>query len=66
MPFEIVAELCTGCAKCPPVCPVEAISEGESYYEIDPQVCCDCVGYAEEALCLAICPVAGAIKRIEG
>jgi len=65
MPFEIVEELCTGCGRCPPVCPVGAISEGESYFIINPETCCDCIGFSDEALCLAECPVQGAIKRIE-
>jgi len=65
MPFEIVQDLCTACGRCPPVCPVGAISGGGSYYEIDAQACCDCIGFAEEALCVAECPVEGAIKKLE-
>lgn len=65
MPYEIVQELCTGCGRCPPVCPVGAISEGESYFEIDPQTCCDCEGFSEEPLCLAHCPIEGAIRKLE-
>lgn len=65
MAYEIVQELCTGCGRCPPVCPVGAISEGTLYFSIDPTLCCDCVGYYRQANCIVHCPVIGAIRRIE-
>ncbi|MBP2664231.1 MAG: fer [Firmicutes bacterium] len=50
MAYKISSE-CVQCGSCAPVCPVEAISEGDTQYEIDPGVCIDC------GACAAVCPV---------
>ena len=47
----IITDECINCAVCEPECPNEAISEGEDYYEIDPDLCTECVGFhGEEAV----------------
>ena len=48
---------CIACGACEPECPVSAISAGDGIYVIDEDVCVDCVGYHEDAACVAICPV---------
>ena len=42
---------CVSCGSCEPECPVNAISQGENIYEIDPEKCTDC------GACAAVCPV---------
>jgi ferredoxin len=46
-----ISDKCTKCGSCAPVCPSEAISEGEKQYVIDPDKCVDC------GLCVDECPV---------
>jgi len=52
-----INEECINCGACEPECPVEAISEGEEYYVIDPNVCVECEGYHDEPQCKEVCPV---------
>ena len=47
----VISEKCTKCGTCVPVCPSEAISEGDSQNVIDPDKCVDC------GLCADECPV---------
>ena len=48
---HVISNECSSCGTCVDVCPVEAISEGEDKYIIDPEECTDCGACAEE------CPV---------
>ncbi len=51
-----IGSSCVSCGSCAGVCPVSAISQGDSQYEIDPAVCVSC------GTCAATCPV-GAISE---
>lgn len=42
---------CISCGVCADECPVEAISEGDDKYIIDPDLCTDC------GACADVCPV---------
>lgn len=42
---------CIACGSCEGECPVQAISEGDDKYMIDPKACTDC------GACADICPV---------
>lgn len=58
MAYTITDE-CIGCGSCEDECPVNAISEGEDKYVIDPEACTDC------GACADICPVEAIEPGIE-
>jgi ferredoxin len=48
----------TGCSDvCEPECPNDAIYQGEEIYEINPDLCTECVGHFETSQCVEVCPV---------
>ncbi len=56
MALKITHE-CINCDVCEPECPNEAISQGIEIYQIDPDLCTECVGHFDKPQCVAICPV---------
>ena len=46
-----ITDACVKCGACADQCPVEAISEGDATYEINPDVCVNCGACADQ------CPV---------
>ena len=52
-----ITDECINCDVCEPVCPNLAIYQGELIYEIDPNLCTECVGHHDEPQCVEICPV---------
>ena len=52
-----ITEECINCDVCEPVCPNQAISQGEFIYTIDPDKCTECVGHYPEPQCVSVCPV---------
>jgi ferredoxin len=58
----IITDECINCDVCEPACPNKAIFQGESIYEIDPQLCTECIGHFGEPQCVALCPVDCIIK----
>jgi ferredoxin len=53
----MITDECINCDVCEPECPNEAISAGEEIYEIDPQLCTECVGHFDTPQCVEVCPV---------
>ncbi len=53
----MITDDCINCAVCEPECPNEAIFEGEEIYEINPDLCTECVGHFDEPQCQLVCPV---------
>jgi ferredoxin len=52
-----ITDACINCDVCEPVCPNQAIRQGELIYEIDPARCTECVGHFDAPQCVAVCPV---------
>ena len=57
----MITEECIVCGACEPECPNEAITAGETIYEINPELCTECVGYYDEPQCKTLCPIDEAI-----
>ena len=53
----MITDECINCDVCEPECPNGAISQGEEIYEIDPDLCTECVGHYEVSQCVEVCPV---------
>ncbi len=53
----IITDECINCDVCEPECPNNAISQGDEIYEIDPNLCTECVGHYDEPQCVEVCPV---------
>ena len=53
----LITEECINCDVCEPECPNGAISQGEDFYQIDPQLCTECVGHFTNSQCTDVCPV---------
>lgn len=47
----VIDDKCISCGACESECPVQAISEGDGKYNIDPDTCIDC------GACADVCPV---------
>jgi len=58
----LINDECINCDVCEPECPNTAISQGEEIYEIDPNLCTECVGHYDEPQCIEVCPVDCIVK----
>jgi len=55
----VITDKCEKCGDCVEECPVEAISEGEDKYTIDPDTCVDC------GTCAEVCPADAIVPEDE-
>ncbi|MCW8899887.1 MAG: YfhL family 4Fe-4S dicluster ferredoxin [Gammaproteobacteria bacterium] len=53
----LINDECINCDVCEPECPNSAITQGDEIYEIDPNLCTECVGHFDEPQCIEVCPV---------
>ncbi|MDQ2649683.1 MAG: YfhL family 4Fe-4S dicluster ferredoxin [Actinomycetota bacterium] len=53
----MITDECISCHACEPECPNSAIAMGEDRYEIDPQLCTECVGFSDSPQCAYVCPI---------
>lgn len=61
----VITEDCVNCGACMDECPVEAISEGDDIYVIDPGKCVECKGHFDEPQCVSVCPSEAIIHESE-
>jgi len=52
-----ITDECINCDVCEPQCPNSAIYMGPEIYEINPNLCTECVGHFDEPQCQVVCPV---------
>ena len=57
----VILDSCINCGKCEPDCPNDAITQGDGIYLVNPDLCTECVGHADEPTCAQLCPVDGTI-----
>ncbi|TSA55024.1 MAG: 4Fe-4S dicluster domain-containing protein [Planctomycetaceae bacterium] len=55
----VITDECIACGACEEECPVEAISEGEDKYIINPDHCTEC------GACADLCPVEAIVPEEE-
>ena len=53
----MITDECINCDVCEPECPNDAITQGDTIYEIDPNKCTECVGHYDTPQCVVVCPV---------
>ena len=53
----LINDECINCDVCEPECPNSAIFQGDEIYEINPDLCTECVGHYDEPQCIDVCPV---------
>jgi ferredoxin len=58
----LIHDECINCDVCEPECPNNAITQGDEIYEIDPNLCTECVGHFTEPQCIEVCPVDCIVK----
>ncbi len=52
-----ITDACISCGACADQCPVEAISQGDTQYNIDPDICASCGACAEQ------CPMGAIVEE---
>ncbi len=53
----VISDQCVSCGTCEPECPVSAISQGDTQYEIDADACIEC------GACESVCPVGAPAQK---
>jgi len=52
-----ITDECINCDVCEMECPNKAIYQGEEIYEINPDLCTECIGHFDTPQCMEVCPV---------
>lgn len=53
----MITDECINCDVCEPLCPNEAIYQGQEIYEINSDLCTECIGHFDMPQCVDICPI---------
>lgn len=53
----MITDECINCDVCEPECPNNAIYQGADIYEINPNLCTECVGHFDQPQCVIVCPI---------
>ena len=53
----MITDECINCDVCESECPNGAIFQGEEFYQIDPNLCTECIGHFDTSQCVVVCPV---------
>ncbi len=61
----MITDDCISCGACEPECPHQAISEGDTKFEINPDRCTECVGSYTASQCASVCPVDAPVPNPE-
>ncbi|MFP3019533.1 MAG: YfhL family 4Fe-4S dicluster ferredoxin [Arsenophonus sp.] len=59
----LIINKCINCDMCEPECPNGAISMGEEFYKIDPNLCTECIGHYDKPTCQSVCPISNTIIK---
>ncbi|MGP1956813.1 MAG: YfhL family 4Fe-4S dicluster ferredoxin [Arsenophonus sp. NC-PE1-MAG3] len=59
----LITHRCINCDMCEPECPNEAISMGEEFYQINPNLCTECIGHYDKPTCQSVCPISNTILK---
>jgi len=65
MAMKIVAELCTSCGDCEPVCPTSAIIPQKGVFAIKADSCTECEPDHDMPQCLSVCMEDGCVVPAE-
>ncbi len=58
----IITDECINCDVCESECPNQAIYQRAEIYEINPELCTECIGHFDVPQCQVVCPVNCIIK----
>ena len=58
-----ILEDCISCGACEPECPNEAITQGDTVYDVAAEKGTECVGAFDTPKCVEVCPVDGCIVQ---
>ncbi|RXK33005.1 ferredoxin [Arsenophonus endosymbiont of Bemisia tabaci Asia II 3] len=59
----LITQRCINCDMCEPECPNEAISMGEEFCQINPNLCTECIGHYDKPTCQSVCPINNTILK---